>query len=89
MVLLQLVVFRHRWLFIPSCSVSGALTTGQGHCGASLWAPCAHSGGESISELRGWASVVVGSAEQEARTAMLLQESLSTCQFILETNRQS
>ena len=61
MVLLQLVVFRHRWLFIPSCLVSGALTTGQGHCGASLSSLCSQWGranlwDEGLGISSGWIS---------------------------------
>lgn len=41
----------------------------------SMGSLCSQWGGESVSEVRGWASVVVGSAEQEARTATPLQDS--------------
>lgn len=72
--------------FLPSCSVSGALTTTQEHYGASL---CAQGGGESVSEVMGWASVVVGSAAQVASTATLLQDSSYINMSIHSGDRQS
>lgn len=66
--------------------MTGALTTAQEHYGASL---CAQGGGESVSEVLGWASVVVGSAAQEASTATLLQDSSYVNMSIHSGDRQT